>query len=72
MDITKRQAKQRLAIERDSELATFFSTTRQAVSRWPEDEPLPEGRQWELMAKRPDLFPEELGAARAGAEGRAA
>lgn len=57
MNITKRKAKQALGIETDSELARFFGTTRGAVFHWKEDEPLPARRQWELMAKRPRLFP---------------
>lgn len=58
MDMTKRAVKEALGIPRDTDLARFFGTTKQAVSRWSEDEPIPEGRQWQVRAKRPDLFSE--------------
>ena len=56
MIITKRVAKAVLGFTTDVELAGFFACTKQAVSAWPEDEPIPEGRQWQLRAKRPELF----------------
>jgi DNA-binding transcriptional regulator YiaG len=59
MNITKAQARTALGFIRDVELAVFFGISRAAVSNWPEDKPLPDGRQWELRAKRPDLFPAE-------------
>lgn len=57
MDLTKRAIKGALGIETDAELARFFGIGRWAVGQWPEDEPIPEARQWQLRAKRPDLFP---------------
>lgn len=57
MDITKRMAKAALELETDADLARFFDINRWAVGQWPEDEPLPVGRQWELRAKFPDKFP---------------
>ncbi|MCD0280497.1 hypothetical protein JWH04_16425 [Xanthomonas melonis] len=54
--ITKRSAREALGFSRDVELAKFFGTTKQAVSAWPEDRPLPEGRQWQARAIRPDVF----------------
>lgn len=56
MDMTKRAVKAALGFEKDAELARFFGVTRQAISQMGEDEPLPEGRQWQARAKRPDLF----------------
>lgn len=57
MDLTKRAIKGALGIDTDAELARFFGIGRWAVGQWPEDEPIPEARQWQLRAKRPDLFP---------------
>lgn len=57
MDLTKRAIKGALGIETDAELARFFGIGRWAVGQWPEDQPIPEARQWQLRAKRPDLFP---------------
>lgn len=54
--ITKAMAKTALGFAQDTQLANFFQTTKQAVGRWDEDEPLPEGRQWQARALRPDLF----------------
>ena len=56
MDMTKAAVKSALGFSTDVELARFFKTTRQAVWRWPDNEPIPEGRQWQLRAMRPDLF----------------
>lgn len=56
MEITKRAAKTALGFSTDVELSKYFVCTKQAVGSWPEDEPLPIGRQWELCARRPDLF----------------
>lgn len=60
MDITKADAKRLLGIETDADLGRWFNDepTKQAVGNWPDDEPLPPGRQWELRARRPDLFPQ--------------
>lgn len=57
MEMTKRQVKEALGFSTDAELARFFEIGRWAVGQWPEDEPIPAGRQWEARAKRPDLFP---------------
>lgn len=54
--LTKKVVRQALGFSRDSELAQFFGTTKQAVSKWSEDLPLPDGRQWQARALRPDLF----------------
>lgn len=40
----------------DADLARFFGTSHSAIWQWPEDEVIPEGRQWQLKALRPDLF----------------
>jgi len=56
MDMTKQAVKAALGLHKDTELARFFGTTKQAVGQWAEDEPLPEGRQWQARALRPDVF----------------
>lgn len=40
----------------DAGLAAFFNITPSAVSQWGDDEPLPTPRQWELMARKPEIF----------------
>lgn len=55
--MTKRAVKAALQLETDADLARFFGIGRWAVGQWPDDAPIPEGRQWEARAKRPDLFP---------------
>lgn len=57
MDMTKLAVKEALGISTDAGLARFFGINRWAVGQWPDAEPIPDGRQWELRAKRPDLFP---------------
>jgi hypothetical protein len=57
MDMTKTAVKAALGFETDAELSRFFGVNRWAVGQWPDDEPIPEGRQWQLRALRPDLFP---------------
>jgi phage terminase Nu1 subunit (DNA packaging protein) len=58
MDITKASLKTALGVATDAELAQFFDTSKQAVSQWGEDDaPLPAGRQWEVRARLPHLFP---------------
>lgn len=57
MDITKRSAKKALEFTTDAQLAREFGITRWAVGQWPDDAPLPDGRQWELRAKYPSKFP---------------
>ncbi|MGO1069298.1 hypothetical protein [Lysobacter sp. CA199] len=56
MNLTKSAVKSALGIETDAELARFFEIGRWAVGQWPDDKPIPERRQWELRARRPDLF----------------
>ena len=56
MNITKRQIKEALGLATDVEVAAFFGTTKQAVGAWGETDPVPEGRQWQAIALRPDLF----------------
>lgn len=67
MEMTKRAVKQALNVTTDAELARQFTPAigRWAVGQWGEDEPIPEGRQWQLRAKRPDLFPAPTGKAEA-------
>jgi hypothetical protein len=57
MDMTKRAVKAALNFNTDAALARFFDINGWAVGQWPDDEPIPTGRQWELRARRPDLFP---------------
>ena len=56
--ITKLEAKRRLGLSTDVELAGWFRVpvTKQAVNAWGDNDPLPDGRQWELRAREPDLF----------------
>ena len=56
MDMTKQAVKAALGFQKDTELARFFGTSKQAVGQWPDDEPLPEGRRWQARALRPDVF----------------
>jgi hypothetical protein len=64
MDMTKRAVKVALDCRTDADLARFFDIGRWAVGQWPDEAPIPDARQWQLRAKRPDLFPvsHELGA----------
>jgi hypothetical protein len=57
MDITKAEAKARLGIQTDVALGRLLGISGKAVSQWPEADPIPEGRQWQLRALRPDLWP---------------
>ncbi|SEO63958.1 DNA-binding transcriptional regulator Cro [Luteibacter sp. UNC138MFCol5.1] len=59
MDLTKSAVRSALGFTKDIQLAEFFGVGKAAVSNWPEDELLPEARQWQARAKRPDLFPPE-------------
>ncbi|MGV7193742.1 hypothetical protein [Xanthomonas axonopodis] len=54
--LTKKMVRDALGFTLDRELADFFGTTKQAVSRWPEEAPLPDGRQWQARALRPEAF----------------
>lgn len=58
MHMTKRAVKKALGIETDAALAREFSPPigRWAVGQWPEDEPIPEARQWQLRARHPHVF----------------
>ncbi|MFC4727125.1 helix-turn-helix domain-containing protein [Coralloluteibacterium thermophilus] len=56
MNMTKRAVREALGFTMDRELAAFFNVSKGAISAWSDDEPIPEGRQWELRARRPDLF----------------
>jgi hypothetical protein len=56
MDMSKTSVKRLLGFDSDAELARFFGVSRGAVFHWPDDEPIPDSRQWELKARRPELF----------------
>ena len=57
MDITKRQIKKALGLTTDVEVAAFFGTSKQAVGAWGDDDKaIPDGRKWQAIAIRPDLF----------------
>ena len=66
MNMTKREVRDALGFTMDKELADFFGVGKAAVSQWGEDEPLPEVRQWQARALRPDLFPQRRRAGRGG------
>ncbi len=57
MEMTKRSVKASLGFKKDIELARFLGISKQAVGQIAEDDPLPEGRQWQVCALRPDVFP---------------
>ena len=64
MKITVGQAKSALGIKTDAELARTLGVSKQAISNLGgDDSALPEGRQWQLRAKHPDLFPAPEGEA---------
>lgn len=54
--MTKRELRAALGFTIDRELADFYGITKGAVSAWDEDEPVPAGRVWEAMVKRPESF----------------
>lgn len=58
MNMTKRQIREALGCTLDKELAEFFGLGKAAISAWGEDETIPEGRQWQARALRPDVIPE--------------
>lgn len=62
MNMTKAQLRERLGLS-DSQLADLFGITRSAVCQWPDDEPIPQPRQWQLRVLRPDLFEQRKQAA---------
>ena len=60
MDITKRQIKKALGLTTEVEVAAFFGTSKQAVGAWGDDDKaIPDGRKWQAIAIRPDLFGEQ-------------
>ncbi len=62
MNMTKREVRAALGLTKDKDLAQFFGLGKAAISAWQEDEPIPEGRQWQAIALRPDIFtPAESG-----------
>lgn len=68
MNMTKREVREALGFTLDRQLADFFGVGKAAVSNWPEDESLPEVRQWQAKALRPDVFgpaPKKRGVRRA-------
>lgn len=56
MELTKRNVREALGFTLDRQLAEFFGVGKAAVSQWADDQPLPEGRQWQARALRPDIF----------------
>lgn len=62
MNMTKAQLRERLGLT-DSQLADLFGITRSAVCQWPDDEPIPLPRQWQLQVLRPELFKQRKRAA---------
>ncbi|MDQ3039743.1 MAG: hypothetical protein M3R16_08105 [Pseudomonadota bacterium] len=56
--MTKSQVKAALGIQTDADLARQFTPPigRWAVGQWPENEPVPAARQWELRARHPGKF----------------
>lgn len=53
--ITKERALQAFGGSQ-AELARALKIKPQAVQQWPDGEPIPELRQWQLCALRPDIF----------------
>lgn len=56
MDITKRIIREALNTN-DAGVAKFFGITAGAVSQWADDEPLPELRQLQFRARKPEYSP---------------
>jgi hypothetical protein len=56
MNMTKSAVRTALGLKKDVQLAKFFEVSRAAVALWKDDEPIPELRQLQLRARRPDLF----------------
>lgn len=57
MKWTKREVKAALGLETDAELARMIEVkSRWAVGQWPDDQPIPQARQWQLSLLRPDVF----------------
>lgn len=55
LDLTKARLRDLLKVS-DAGIADFFGITRSAVAQWPDDEPIPELRQLQVMKRRPELF----------------
>lgn len=60
--ISKKVARELLGFTVDARLADFFDISESAVSQWADDEPIPQLRQLQLRARRPDLFSDQAGA----------
>jgi hypothetical protein len=56
MKLTKREVRHALRL-RDGQLARLLGVGKGAVSMWPDDQPIPDGRQWQLRALFPEQFP---------------
>lgn len=56
MDITKAEAKAGLGVDTDAALARFLNISRQALNRYAENDALASSLQWQLRARRPDVF----------------
>lgn len=54
--MTKNAVRYALGFRFDAQLANFLGLTRAAVAKWPEHDPIPTLRQYELKELRPDLF----------------
>lgn len=67
MNMTKGEVRAALGFTLDRELAEWFGVGKAAVSAWDEDKPIPDVRQWQARAKRPDLFGDHAEAPQAGA-----
>lgn len=52
--MTKRELVERLGTQ--AAIASLLGISRQAVSAWPDEEPIPPLRMYELKERRPDLF----------------
>lgn len=56
MDMTKQAIRALFGLRNDAGLAKLLGVTRSAVAQWPDCEPIPLHRQWQLKAMRPELF----------------
>jgi len=57
--MTKTAVRAALGLETDAALADLLGVTRAAVAQWPDDQPIPEKRRWQLIALRPSIFGNE-------------
>ena len=53
--LTKAEIRKRLRVT-DTKLAELLGVTRSAVSQWPDHEPIPQARWWQLQVLRPRLM----------------